>query len=198
MITILGFGDSLTAGTPGYEPAYDWGDEKSQYGYWLIKEARNGGYEDLTFRNEGVPGELAIWMPKRLQKILNHKSYDILVIMAGSNDLGWENSVHSIKTALTELWSIGHQQGCKVVACCIPPIAMRYNGIQTGQKEVNDFILESSNTDIFQTVDTFSVLSSDESLLLPEFDSGDGLHLNVEGYRRVGIEVWNKGVSIII
>ena len=195
MISILGFGDSLTAGTPGYEPSYDWGDEKSQYGYWMIQEAKNSGYHDLVFRNEGVPGELAQWMPRRLSTLLDANSFDIIVVMGGSNDLGWGRPISSIIGSLNTLWDLCNQHGSKVVACTLPPIAVNYPGIQEGQSEINDFILRNSSSEKFQTVDTFSVLASNERLLLPEFDSGDGLHLSIDGYRAMGIEIWTSGVS---
>ena len=66
-MNVLCFGDSLTAGTPGFEPGFG-GDIRSQYGFWMLEEAKNAGYNDLQFTNRGVPGELASMMFSRLRR----------------------------------------------------------------------------------------------------------------------------------
>jgi lysophospholipase L1-like esterase len=101
-ITILGFGDSLTAGTPGYDPDFG-GDERSQYGFWLLESSKSEGHHHVSFVNQGVPGELAQLMQGRLERLLQQKRYDAVIILGGSNDIGWGCPVHAIFAEL-ELW----------------------------------------------------------------------------------------------
>jgi hypothetical protein len=103
-ITILGFGDSLTAGTPGYDPDSG-GDERSQYGFWLLESSKSEGHHHVSFVNQGLPGELSQLMQGRLERLLQQKRYDTVIILGGSNDIGWGYPVHTIfKTAELELW----------------------------------------------------------------------------------------------
>jgi len=115
-LKILGFGDSLTAGTPGYMPSYG-GDVCSQYGFWLLESARNDGVTTVQFHNQGIPGELARMMPQRLNRLLKVNSYDIVIIMAGINDLGWGIEPSEIYDSLFRLWEVSTSREIATIAC---------------------------------------------------------------------------------
>jgi lysophospholipase L1-like esterase len=46
--------------------------------------------------------------------------------------------------------------------------------------------------------DVFSKLTDDNSILQTKYDSGDGLHLSVEGYRRIGELLWDDVVRTLV
>jgi lysophospholipase L1-like esterase len=193
-ITILGFGDSLTAGTPGYDPDFG-GDERSQYGFWLLESGKSKGQHHVSFVNQGVPGELAQLMHSRLERLLQQKRYDAVIILGGSNDIGWGYPVHVIFKTLTNLWSLARDNGARVVACTVPPIGSVFPDIQVKQGELNGLILRApKDIEELIVVDLFSVLADSDNLLLPTFDSGDGLHLSIQGYRQMGETIW-KSIS---
>lgn len=193
-ITILGFGDSLTAGTPGYDPGYG-GDERSQYGFWLLESSKSEGHYPVSFVNQGVPGELAQLMLGRLERLLQQKRYDAVIILGGSNDIGWGYPVQAIFKTLTTLWSLARNNGARVVACTVPPIGSVFPDIQVKQGELNGLILRApKDIEGLVVVDLFSVLADSDNLLLPTFNSGDGLHLSVQGYRQMGETIW-KSIS---
>ena len=193
-ITILGFGDSLTAGTPGYDPGYG-GNERSQYGFWLLESSKSKGHYPVSFVNQGVPGELAQHMDGRLEQLLQQKRYDTVIILGGSNDIGWGYPVHAIFKTLANLWSLASDSGARVVACTVPPIGSVFPDIQMKQEELNNLILRASNNiEGLIVVDLFSVLADSDNILLPTFDSGDGLHLSIQGYRQMGETIW-KSIS---
>ena len=193
-IVLLGFGDSLTAGTPGYDPGYG-GDERSQYGFWLLESSKSEGHHSVSFVNQGVPGELAHLMHGRLERLLQQERYGTVIILGGSNDIGWGYPVHAIFKTLTTLWRLASDSGARVVACTVPPIGSVFPDIQTKQRELNSLILKASKDfEGLIVIDLFSVLADSDNLLLPSFDSGDGLHLSIQGYRQMGETIW-KGIS---
>ena len=199
MIRILCFGNSLTAGTPGYEPEYGWGDLKSQYGYWIIRFAEKDGFSNISFDNRGVPGELARWMPNRLSHLLQNSSYSYAIILGGSNDIGWQDTPDEIIDYLLDLWKIAIERGIKVIACTIPPIGAYYPTIQAAQKELNQLIASCVDEfDGVSIVDTFNGLANADGLLRYEYDSGDGLHLSVEGYKRMGELIWKESLHSML
>lgn len=189
---VLCFGDSLTAGTPGFEPGYG-GDVRSQYGFWMLEEAKNAGYNDLQFTNRGVPGELASMMFSRLRRTLSEDEYDVAVIIGGSNDVGWGNEPVTIHASLNRLWQLGIENSVTVIGSTIPPIGSVYPTIQNAQQNLNELIIGSGKSEIIIT-DVFSALASEDRLLLPSYDSGDGLHLSVEGYRKMGETIWKEAL----
>jgi lysophospholipase L1-like esterase len=195
---ILGFGDSLTAGTPGYMPGYG-GDARSQYGFWLLESARNDGITSLQFHNQGIPGELAIMMPQRLRNLLEVNHYDLVITMAGTNDLGWDIEPSDVYDSLFRLWEVSTSREITTIACSIPPIGMIVPHHQQMQQELNQRILqEGRHLPHLLVADVFSKLADDKSILHARYDSGDGLHLSVEGYRRIGEFLWGDVVRTLV
>ncbi len=190
MTKILGFGDSLTAGTPGYEPGYG-GDVRSQYGFWILESARKEGITTIQFHNQGVPGELAVQMRPRLRKLIEREKYDFAIILGGTNDLGWGYDPSNVFEALQNLYLDCLQADVRVIPCTIPPIGFRDLKHQKKQWKLNEMILgpETGINDCYPC-DIYRELADSEGILLPKFDSGDGLHLSVEGYRKIGEFAW--------
>jgi lysophospholipase L1-like esterase len=175
------------------------GNEQSQYGYWLTKSAMQEGRSNIEFDNKGVPGELVRYMYGRLVTLLGKKRYEIVIILGGSNDIGWGFDSRQILENLRRLWQTATESEAKVVACTVPPIGSAYPLIQKAQEAVNQQILtESTSTKDIIGVDLFSALAGSNGLLKPDFNSGDDLHLSVEGYRHMGEFIWTKGVHPLV
>jgi lysophospholipase L1-like esterase len=138
-------------------------------------------------------------MPKRLSRAVASNEYDFAIILAGSNDLGWNYAPASVYSSLRELWSITNAADIRTIACTVPPIGMDYPPIQAGQKELNRMILDESEArnDIV-CVDVFAALADEKGLLPKKYDSGDGLHLNIEGYRCLGETIWLNGLKQLL
>jgi lysophospholipase L1-like esterase len=131
----------------------------------------------------------------RLERLLQQKRYDAVIILGGSNDIGWGYPVHAIFKTLTTLWSLARGNGSRVVACTVPPIGSVFPDIQVKQGELNSLILRASkDIEGLIVVDLFSALADSDNLLLSTFDSGDGLHLSIQGYRQMGETIW-KSIS---
>jgi len=130
-----------------------------------------------------------------LERLLQQKRYDAIIILGGSNDIGWGYPVHVIFKTLTNLWSLARDNGAIVVACTVPPIGLAFPDIQAKQGELNGQILKApKDIEGLIVVDLFSVLADSDNLLLSTFNSGDGLHLSVQGYRQMGETIW-KSIS---
>ena len=194
---ILCLGDSLTAGTPGYDPSFG-GNPKYQYGYWMAERAKSIGFGEIRFDNHGIPGDLASSMRSRLRRALENCDYDAVVLLAGSNDLGWGNSPATVYQSLLLLWEEVLASDKPLIRCTIPPIGSVYPPIQKAQLELNKMIIEYyPESGITACVNLFAGLSTTEGLLESRYDSGDGLHLSVDGYREVGVLVWDQGLDRI-
>ena len=85
--------------------------------------------------------------------------------------------------------------GAKVIACTVPPIASVYSPFQKAQEALNQKILKetSSNKKILR-INLSTALADENGLLKPDYDIGDGVHFNVEGYKRLGEFIWINGV----
>ncbi|TXT54403.1 MAG: hypothetical protein BAJATHORv1_70103 [Candidatus Thorarchaeota archaeon] len=196
-VVVLGFGDSLTAGTPGYDPHFG-GDNKSQYGFWLTLAARDMGIP-VQFDNRGVPGDLVASMLSRLQKTLLMNRYDVAIIVGGTNDLGWGQSPTKILALLEKLWFTCLESVPRLVVSTIPPIRTPSPMLDSARNELNNMILDRVGTEPNTiAVDLFTAMSDESGLLRGPFDSGDGLHFSVKGYQRMGEVLWEAGVKQLL
>ena len=187
------FGDSLTAGDS--PPHY----EKYPFAPHLEKNLRsnkNGNFDSALVRWKGFPGWTAENLltegdlPGSIDNIIEKAgSLDLVIILAGTNDLGFNRDSDEIFHSIRKLHEISHDRGVKTLALGIPPSAW-----QSQSKSAMD-CADAVNSRIQAWAN-----SSDDLLSLVTFDhfpikkfdaqsgywSGDGLHFSPEGYRHIG------------
>ena len=191
-VKIVALGDSTTAGTPGFlspleAPPNGAGNIESQYAHWLMK--KHGNWEVL---NRGVNGERSDEILGRFARDVIAERPDIVIILAGVNDIYQGFSSDSTRQNLSEMYVGAIREKIAPLACTVLP----YNTV--GKREIesrtslNSWISkESSRLGI-------SFCDTSESVADPKNPnklrgSPDGLHPDVEGYKRMA-----EAISITI
>jgi hypothetical protein len=110
-----------------------------------------------------------------------------LIILAGVNDLASGRPLSDTKAALARMYNTASTAGVRVVAVTLTPWGSHRSGskLQAATEELNSWIRSSGYT----PVDT-APLGTYDGALLQQFDSGDGLHLNVAGHRELGRQIY--------
>ncbi|MFI9624910.1 GDSL-type esterase/lipase family protein [Streptomyces sp. NPDC052042] len=190
--TIAVIGDSLTAGT-GSTPDTNnrWPD--------VLADRLHGRYAVV---NAGIAGNRVLrdGTGVRASARFDRDALDVtgvrtVVIALGINDVQkhpQETDPRRIADALRSLTLRAHARGVRVVGATLMP----YEGYRTWTPErnavrerVNELIRAGG---IFDSVIDFDAVARDPrrpTRLLPAYDSGDHLHLNDKGYRRLGSSV---------
>ena len=184
-LTILAIGDSTTAGSPGFlspleSPPAGSGNEQSQYGYWMTR--RHPGWVVL---NHGVMGQTSGKILKRFLRQSRDTKADVVVVLAGVNDLYRVETADTVKANLKKIYDAALAMPAKVVACTVLPYNRSTDEVKQAMSEVNGWIREYSRKRGLIFCDTFSVVSDPKN---PGNLAGtpDGLHPDVEGYRKMG------------
>ena len=187
IVRILCIGDSHTAGFPYYDPFYG-GDQTSSYEYWLEgKLSKENKQMQFKIDNKGVCGQISSQILSRLSQILEKKKYDFILLWAGANDIALGYSADSIWENLMKSVRMAKKENTSIFIITIPP--MGWTEIQSTVRELNQCIITHSGID-FTSIDVFNDLS-DGYFLNSQFDSGDGVHLSIEGYKKVASIVFN-------
>ncbi|KAF9575975.1 hypothetical protein EC968_000938 [Mortierella alpina] len=84
-IRVLCLGDSLTAGTIDYQL-------KMPYSTCLSNLLQARGHSNIAFLNAGVNGDTVPRMQARLETLLRKDSFQYLILLGGTNDLGFINT----------------------------------------------------------------------------------------------------------
>ena len=120
-VTIVGLGDSTTAGTPGFRspleaPPNGEGNPESQYAFWMMRS-----HPEWTVLNRGVNGETAEEVRARLPRdVLGaHPAYAI--ILAGVNDIFAGQRAETVERHLAAMYADVLDAGIVPVAATVLP-----------------------------------------------------------------------------
>lgn len=135
-----------------------------------------------------------------LQRLLeDHGPFDLVLIMAGTNDIGQSMAPDKVVAAIQALHRACHAAGVRTVALSIPPSAAsteegtgEEREIEQSRREVNRLLQEWAATP--EAVHMGAKLFVDMSELMPfDFKSGlwdpDNLHFSQEGSRSLGVKL---------
>jgi lysophospholipase L1-like esterase len=182
---IVCLGDSTTAGTPLYKspieaPPNGEGDERSQFAYWLRR-----AHPDWTVLNRGVNGERSDQIAARFDRdVLAHKP-SVVVIIAGVNDVYQGRSAASVISQLRGMYDRAAAAGVPVVAGSIVPYNTATADQNARMREINAWIrAETARDSRIQFVDTRAAVAAPGNTDQLR-GSPDGLHPDVDGYRRM-------------
>ncbi|MHA1214979.1 MAG: SGNH/GDSL hydrolase family protein [Candidatus Hodarchaeales archaeon] len=186
-IRILCIGNSHTAGFPGFDPIFG-GNPKSSYEFWLEKLlVQNHRKNDFFLDNKGICGQTSSEILSRYDKIMSQDHYDLSIFWAGANDLALGHSTKKIQKNIQKSIVTAIKLQTPIVIVNIPP--MGWSQLYDDISELNNYI-QGLNDKYCITADVYSKLVHSNELL-SAYDSGDGVHLSSEGYKKVAEVLFN-------
>ncbi|MGA7923890.1 MAG: GDSL-type esterase/lipase family protein [Thermoplasmata archaeon] len=184
-LKIVGLGDSTTAGTPGFlspleAPPDGWGDRRSQYAFWMME-----AHPNWQVINCGINGQDSYEIRLRFARDVLPRTPDYVVILAGVNDVFRGGSQESVKTNLMAMYEESQRSGIRVIGATILPYNRMSPREANAVEQLNEWIRTTTRELGCAFCDTHGMLSDprNRNRLI---STSDGLHPDVEGYRRVG------------
>src|SRR5437879_10680398 len=103
-VTIVGLGDSTTAGTPGFRspleaPPNGEGNPESQYAFWMMRS-----HPEWTVLNRGVNGETAAEVRVRLPRDVLGPRPAYAIILSGVNDIFVDQRTETVERNLADMY----------------------------------------------------------------------------------------------
>jgi lysophospholipase L1-like esterase len=183
-IVVAALGDSITAGSPGWDPNPErrarGADPESQYELWAAAADPR-----LEFRNCGVYGERTDEIARRLDG--SAQAADVLVVQGGINDIAQGRSVYDAAENLRRMLQRGRELGLRVLVANVLPWNNGYPAADAEIRRLNGLI-DSIAADIAVPVLPFHETLEDVTRpgRMREEWTSDGDHPSVAGYRRLG------------
>ena len=184
-VTIVGLGDSTTAGTPGFRspleaPPNGEGNPESQYAFWMMRS-----HPEWTVLNRGVNGETAAEVRVRLPRDVLGPRPAYAIILAGVNDIFAGQRAETVERHLAAMYADVLDAGVVPVAATVLP----YNSATA--RASGDIL--TLNAWIENLTKVLGILFCDTHAAVADpADSNrlrgtpDGLHPDVAGYRAMG------------
>ena len=185
-VTIVGIGDSTTAGTPGYRspieaPPNGSGNVESQYAYWLMRT-----HADWRVLNRGVNGERSDQIRARFARDVVDAKPDAVVILAGVNDIYQGLPAAAVQRELEAMYSAARNAHIPVIAAAIMPFDTATPDQNARMHDVNAWIKTHAAAQGIVFCDTRAAVAApgDADRLV---SSPDGLHPSPDGYRLMAL-----------
>jgi lysophospholipase L1-like esterase len=184
-LIIVGLGDSTTAGTPKFmspveAPPEGAGDPESQYCYWMMK-----AHPEWTVLNKGVNGQRSDEILLRFDGDVVAEKPKVVIVLAGVNDVYQGRTVKAVERNLESMYALAEGKGIVPVAATVLPYNTARAEERSSIREVNAWIEAASKAPGRLFCDTNLAVRDMDA---PDFlaSTRDGLHPDVEGYRRMG------------
>jgi lysophospholipase L1-like esterase len=180
-------GDSITAGSPGYDPDPQMRDtlgfganEKSQWQYWAQR-----AHPKLRFRNCGVYGQRTDEIAVRLDECA--KGAQVLIVQGGINDIAQGRPVEPAADTLRRMVERGKQLGLRVAIADLLPWNNGYPQADPKIRRLNELIGAIARDESVPVLHFYETLEDPArpGRMREEWTS-DGDHPSVEGYRLLG------------
>jgi lysophospholipase L1-like esterase len=183
-IVVAALGDSITAGSPGWDPnpglrTLD-ADPESQYEFWAAAADPR-----LEFRNCGVYGQRTDEIARRLEDCA--EAADVLVVQGGINDIAQGRPVEHAAENLRRMVQRGRDLGLRVLVANVLPWNNRYPAADAEIRGLNSLIDAIAIEAEVPVLRFYETLHDDTrpGRMRVEWTS-DGDHPSVEGYKRLG------------
>jgi len=198
---IVAMGDSLTVGETGF--AFP-GSGESVVPYPKCLELLAGEYlrslhseAKVRVLNRGISGELTSGMLGRFVSDVVDEKADYVIILGGTNDIGWDSETASIAHNLTSMYDLALKNSIGPVACSVPSI-LGFDELIPPRLHLNSLIHTEAEKRRMPFVDIFAATADPRNNRLLEDYSGDGLHLNSKGYERMGKYLFDKWLKAVL
>ena len=188
MAVIVAFGDSTTAGTPGFQspveaPPDGAGNVESQFAYWLTRS-----HPEWQVLNRGVNGERSDQIRARFVRDIAAAKPDVAIVLAGVNDIYQGRAAESVERELDLMYSAARSLRIPIVAATIVPYNTATADANARMHAVNSWIATYVNEhplDMAFADTRAAVAAPDDADRL--VSSPDALHPSADGYRQMAL-----------
>ena len=200
-LTFVALGDSLTVGFQSFNPD-DSFIEDAPYTHFLeqiIADARKQfkSIPEVRFLNRGINGDLTEGMLHRFERDVTADKPNYVIIIGGSNDLGWSLPPEKIFYNLKQIYTTSTEHEIRPIACTVPSI-LGFDSLIPQRITLNELIKRHCSEQEILCADTFQATANPQTQRLLEVYSNDGLHLSTAGYKKLAETIVQEAVKKIL
>ena len=166
---------------------------------FLAEEYLRSRWPNVTVKvlNKGVNGDLTSGMLERFSRDVVHERADYVIVLGGTNDIGWGLDPTMIVYNLTSMYDTAGKNGIRAVACSVPSL-LGFDELIPPRLDLNRAINAEAEKRKIPFLDLFTTTADRRNNRLLEDYSADGLHLNSKGYERIGNYIFEKWLKTVL
>jgi len=144
----------------------------------------------ILVNNAGVPGNTTAQMLARLQSDVLAFTPDLLFVLGGTNDIGYDVPASAVIANITQIVETAKARGIDVVLLTIPPANGQTELRRQARRDINADLATLAADEGILLVDVFSTLASPDENLADGYAAIDGLHLSIRGEQALADAVY--------
>lgn len=184
-VVVAGLGDSTTAGTPGFRspleaPPEGEGNPQSQYAYWMMK-----AHPEWIVLNRGINGQTVGQIRARFERDVLRERPAYVIILAGVNDIHGGSTAEAVERELAAMYADALDAKIVPLAASVLPYDLATRRATAAIATLNTWIESLAKVLRIPFCDTHAAVADPAN---PDrlLGSPDGLHPDVDAYRRMG------------
>ncbi|KAI4224419.1 MAG: hypothetical protein L6R36_004682 [Xanthoria steineri] len=196
-LRILCFGDSLTAGYSSY------GYSHYPYAAQIRQELKKAfPAAEAQVVVSGLSGDRVVegQFLQRMKGMCatdDYPPYDWIIVLGGTNDLGWSEPPHKVFQGLKDVWSVALETGANVMALSVLEAEHTGGDLIQRRNALNEMIAQHSQhrwhyMDLCAAVPYFNMSDAQKPRIWD-----DGLHLTMAGYEMMGEAIAAKLIELL-
>ena len=119
----------------------------------------------------------------------------MIIYCGGANDVAIGYNTHKVWQNIEEALRIVRPLNCLFLLLTIPP--MNWSEMFNSLHAINGKIMSTKHIQNCLPIDIFTALEK-KRRLDRKFDAGDGVHLSIQGYKKVGETIFEEISKIIV
>jgi len=194
-LRIVALGDSLTVGYLSPSDGLEWPPYQpyTRFLEEMIRDAIAKTRKSVRLQviNKGLNGDLTEGMLSRIDRDVLQLSPSDIIILGGTNDIGWGIPVTEIYSNLKGMYDKVILHGIRLIACALPSI-LGYDSLIPPRVKLSRMIHSYCEAKGVKYVNLFSATADIATQRLSPKYSNDGLHLSADGYRKVAETIFKE------
>jgi lysophospholipase L1-like esterase len=198
---IVALGDSLTRGETGFtlyaskEPVASYPEYLEGFAEAYLRGRQSNVKVEVV--NKGVNGDLTSAMLERFPMDVVAEKADYVIILGGTNDVGWSLDLAMIIHNLISIYDAARNKEISAIACSVPSI-LGFDELIPPRLELNRAIRAEAEKRKIPFLDLFTATADPRNNWLLKAYSADGLHLNSKGYERIANYIFDKWLKTVL
>lgn len=198
LVTFVALGDSLTVGfIPSRLATRPYSRTLQELTEAFLQASPRPPAVTVRFFNRGVNGDLTSDMLRRFSRDVLAFQPNYVIILGGTNDLGWGLPIEDVFCNLIQLYEQALVHDVEPIACTVPSILGWDDGIPPRQT-LNRRLQQWCQKKTLLCVDLFAATCDPTTRRLRSDYASDGLHFNALGYRKMAETIFEDAVRRIL
>jgi acyl-CoA thioesterase-1 len=198
LVTFVALGDSLTVGfIPSRLATQPYSRILQEFTEAFLQHSPRPPPVTTRFINRGVNGDLTSDMLLRFPRDVLALQPNYVIILGGTNDIGWGLPIDNVFSCLTQLYEQALLHDVEPIACTVPSVLGWDEGIPP-RLTLNGRLQRWCQEKTLLCVDLFEATCDPTTRRLRSDYASDGLHFNTLGYQKIAEAIFEDAVRRIL